>query len=180
MRFATFFRNLNLGRPRCPTRQQLEAAFADAGASDAASFLTNGTIAFQASGVRAAAKIVRLACVSLARTCGLAEPAFLRQLADLQALVARDPFASVDREAVCDCYVTFLHADARVPRRLPRASPRGDVEVVAHTGTEVLCVAHRLGKSPGSPNAFLEKALGLPATTRAWNTVVRLVEKHAA
>ena len=37
MRFAAFFRNLNLGRPSCPTREQLESAFVEAGAGAAAS-----------------------------------------------------------------------------------------------------------------------------------------------
>jgi len=39
-------------------------------------------------------------------------------------------------------------------------------------------VSRIIGRSQGSPNAFLEKLLGLPTTTRAWNTVVRLVDKH--
>ena len=43
----------------------------------------------------------------------------------------------------------------------------------------VFSVVRVVGRSPGSPNAFLEKLLGLPATTRVWNTVVRLVDKHA-
>jgi len=178
MRFAAFFRNLNLGRPRCPTREQFESAFLEAGASAAASFLTNGTLAFEAPGARAAGKVVARACASLASACGLQEPAFLREMAYLQELVALDPFAAVDRSAVYGCYVTFLHKDAiGRTKGLPRESPRGDVAIVRLAGAEALCIAYRQGKSPGSPNAFLEKALGLPATTRAWNTVVRLVDR---
>jgi hypothetical protein len=89
-----------------------------------------------------------------------------------------DPFAAIDRSAVYDCYVTFLHDDVVVARGLPPSSPRGDVQMIQFTGSEALCVAHKLAKSPGSPNAFVEKTLALPATTRAWNTVVRLVAKH--
>ena len=42
MKHAAFFRNLNLGRPNCPTRAQFEAAFVAAGAGFASSLLTNG------------------------------------------------------------------------------------------------------------------------------------------
>jgi uncharacterized protein (DUF1697 family) len=175
MRYAAFFRNLNLGRPCCPTRVQFETAFLEAGASEAQSFLTNGTIAFQAGGLRSARKILAAASQSMAARCGLKEPGFLRQMSLLARLVDAAPFASIDPRTVYGCYITFLHQDAVLPGDLPLASPRGDVKVIQLTRTEALCIAHKPGKSPGSPNAFLEKTLALPATTRAWNTVVRLV-----
>jgi len=34
MRYAAFFRNVNLGHPNSPSRQQLESAFSTAGADD--------------------------------------------------------------------------------------------------------------------------------------------------
>jgi len=179
MRYAAFFRNLNLGRPNCPTRVQLESAFLEAGASEAQSFLTNGTIAFHAGGIRSAKKILAAASESMEASCGLAEPAFLREIPHLAALVDAQPFKSIDRDAVYECCVTFLHPKAAIPRGFPQASPRGDVKIVRVTDSEVLSVSYKPGKTPGSPNAFLEKALALPATTRAWNTVVRLVGKHA-
>ena len=179
MRYAAFFRNLNLGRANSPNREQFEAAFLDGGASEAKSFLTNGTIAFQASGIRSAKKIVATATELMGARCGLVEPAFLREIPYLAALVDTQPFKSIDLDFVYDCYVTFLHAKAVIPRGFPQASPRGDVKFVQLTDSEVLSVSYKPGKTPGSPNAFLEKALALPVTTRAWNTVVRLVGTHA-
>jgi uncharacterized protein (DUF1697 family) len=175
MRYAAFFRNLNLGRSHSPTRDQLEAAFLQSGALAAQSFLTNGTIAFDAGSARAAKKVLADACKVMAAQCGLKEPGFLREMDYLARLVQTDPFHAVNVDRVYGCYITFLHGAAS---GLATASPRGDVEVVQLADAEVLCIAHQLGKSPGSPNAFIEKALALPATTRAWNTVVRLVQKH--
>jgi len=42
----------------------------------------------------------------------------------------------------------------------------------------VLSVSRWVGLSAGSPNAWLERVLREPATTRNWRTVVRLVEKY--
>jgi uncharacterized protein (DUF1697 family) len=179
MRYAAFFRNLNLGRANSPNREQFEAAFLEAGASEAKSFLTNGTIAFDASGIRSAKKILAAASESMGASCGLVEPAFLREMTYLAALVDTQPFESIDRDTVYDCYITFLHAKAVIPRGFPRVSPRGDVKFVQLTDSEVLSVSYKPGKTPGNPNAILEKELALPVTTRAWNTVVRLVGKHA-
>ena len=180
MKFAAFFRNLNLGRPPAPTRAELEQVFLSAGAKEAASFLTNGTLVFAAASERAAARVFAKARGGLRKNNGFVEPAFLRGVDELAALVAREPFRAIDRGRVYDCYVTFLHADFALPAQPPRANARGDVEIVEYTAAEMLSVAHKFGASPGSPNAFAEKSFGVPATTRAWNTVVRLVRKHAA
>ncbi|WP_229797344.1 DUF1697 domain-containing protein [Jeongeupia chitinilytica] len=173
-----FFRNLNLGRPNCPDRVQFETAFLDAGAVRAASFLVNGTLAFSVAPGMTAEAVLSRACGLLRERCGLKEPAFLRRMDALAALVAQDPFAGIDHAAVYGCYATFLHHDAAVADVTALRSAKGDVDVLRLSRTEALSVAYRFGASPGSPNALLESRLGLPATTRVWNTVVRLVARH--
>ncbi len=178
MKHAAFFRNLNLGRANCPTRTQFEAAFMAAGADSAESFLVNGTMVFATRTDAWSRKVVAAACQALRLECGLAEPVFLRCVENLAEMVAADPFKRVDRDSVHECCVTFLHAGATMPPQAPRSSTRGDVELIHLRADAALSVSRRIGRSPGSPNAFLEKLLGLPATTRAWSTVVRLVDKH--
>jgi len=177
MDLAVFFRNLNLGRANCPDKAQLEAAFLDAGADSAASFLTNGTLVYSASPATAEQVLAR-AVDLLRHRCGLKEPAFVRTVDYLAALVATDPFAGIDRASVYEFCVSFLYSPEVAPPALPLASPRNDVELIAVTPAEVLSLSRKLGASPGSPNAFLEKHLGSPLTTRAWNTIARLVRKH--
>jgi len=179
MKHAAFYRNLNLGRANCPTRAQFEAAFLEAGAESAQSFLVNGTMVFAAGTDARARRVVTAANKVLHATCGLKEPAFLRRVDALAAWVATDPFRHVARDHVYECCVTFLHPKAALPPDAVRRSARGDVELVDARADAVLSLVHVVGRSPGSPNAFLEKLLGLPATTRAWNTIVRLVDKHA-
>ncbi len=178
MKHAAFFRNLNLGRVNCPTKAQLEAAFLLAGAETASSFLTNGTLVFSARSSAKARKVLTLACQSMMVECGLKEPAYVRRVDDLAELVASRPFKSVVPGSVYACCVSFLPATYAAPTKWPRSSARGDVDILRITDTEVFSVSRQLGKSPGSPNAFLEKLLGSPVTTRNWNTVVRLVGKH--
>ena len=175
---AAFFRNLNLGRANCPTRAQFETAFLDAGAESAQSFLVNGTMVFATRTDAQSRKVLSAASQALHASCGLQEPAFLRRIEDLTAMVATNPFEHVAPASVYACCVTFVHADAIVPAQAPRSSTRGDVELIDIRADAVFSVSRIIGRSQGSPNAFLEKLLGLPTTTRAWNTVVRLVDKH--
>lgn len=178
MKHAVFFRNLNLGRTNCPDRVQLESAFMSAGAESAASFLTNGTLVFSSKNQASAREVLAQACRTLRSECGLREPAYLRKVDELAALVAGDPFRSVAPGSVYACCVSFLPARYSEPPAWPHSSARGDVEILDITKTEVFSISRQITKSPGSPNAFLEKLLGAPVTTRNWNTVVRLVAKH--
>jgi len=177
MKFAAFFRNLNLGRPPAPTRSVLEAAFAAAGAVNPCSFLTNGTVVFEAGSPARAARILTTAQATLRRD-GFDEPAALRDVAGLAALIASDPLAGVALDDVYTPCATFVIGTPADGASLPAANPKGDVRVVSWHDGMLLSLTYKLGTSAGSPNAFVERTLDVPATTRVWNTVVRLVRKH--
>jgi uncharacterized protein (DUF1697 family) len=179
MKFVAFFRNLNLGRPPAPTRAQLESAFLDAGAASAESFLTNGTLVFETNTPAKAKKIVKRACTILQELNGFREPAFVRDLDYLAALVRRDPFAAVEHDDAYALGVTFLQEGLELPSEPPRENRKKDVIAVEYTPAEFLSLVYKFNSSPGNPNDFIEKAFGRPATTRVWNTVCRLVKKHA-
>ena len=178
-RYAAFLRNVNLGRPNSPTRVQLEQAFLDAGAASAESFQVNGTLVFTlATGTRPRALASR-ACAALAASCGMREPAFVRSMAELGALVDADPFTGQVAEGLDSPCVSFLGAPRRPLPPLPFVTARRDLELLRADDTHVFSVSRWLGKSGGSPNAWIERQLGEPATTRNWRTVVRLVEKYS-
>ena len=114
----------------------------------------------------------------LRATCGPKEPAYIRSVEYLSELVALDPFAKVESGSGYDCCASFLHPQSSMLGPLPLESKRRDVQVLHFTGTEALSVSLKIGNTPGSPNAFLERSLGLPVTTRNWRTIVRVVERH--
>jgi uncharacterized protein (DUF1697 family) len=178
LKYVAFFRNVNLGHPRCPSKAVLEAAFADAGAADAVSFQTNGTVCFVLPARRSPRRLLAAVSRTLNAATGLVEPVFVRRLDALAALVASEPFAGVDPDRVYERCVTLL-SEGVPPPALPLATPRGDVEVLRVAGDIVLSVSRQIGAGPGSPNALIEKCTGRPATTRNWNTLVRLVQKFA-
>lgn len=179
MKFAVFLRNVNLGHPNSPGRAQFEAAFVDAGAARAWSFQTNGTLVFEASSLEQAHAIHQAAQLGLQRVCGLREPMFVRTLSYLQALVDSAPFASVDPAAVYGCFVSFLHTPEPAPPQPPTRRADGGVELIVTTPAELLSVSRIVGRQAGSPNAFFERLMRAPLTTRSWGTVTRLVARHA-
>lgn len=178
MKHVVFFRNVNLGRPNCPSKTQLEDAFISVGADTATSFQTNGTLVFSAPGRGSGANLVKSACLKLSAVCGLKEPAMVRSMKELCALVETAPFSGIELANVYECCASFL-APKRVELPVaPFESNRGDVEILSLNRSIALSLSRKFGASPGSPNAFLERTLKIPVTTRNWNTVIRLVGKH--
>jgi len=176
--YAVFFRNVNLGRPGKPGKAQLEAAFAAAGGLHAQSFLATGNVVFAAPGEAAARRVLARACAALEAACGLAEPAFLRPLEHLARLAAAAPFEAVRADDVHEYGVTFLAAPPAALPALPLRSARGDLEVFRIAGVEAFGFTRLVDGRPGNVNGLLEKRLQMPATTRSWNTVRRLVERR--
>ena len=74
-------------------------------------------------------------------------------------------------------FVTVMTKAPRPIPRLPVRKPAGDdwqVSVVAVSGSFALSLWRRLGRSIVYPNEVVEKAFGVPATTRSWDTLLKI------
>ena len=92
---------------------------------------------------------------------------------DVLDLVASAPFAGGVAEGVRP-YVTILAADPARAIELPLERPAGDdwqVRVLAVRGRFVTSLHRRTGARLIYPNEVVEKALGVAATTRNWDTM---------
>ncbi len=179
MRFVAFLRNVNLGQPGSPTRQQLETAFVQAGASAAASVMSNGTLVFTVQGRVQAREVASRGCEILTQVCGLNEPVYLREFDHLARLVAENLFAErTDLAHGERCYSLF-RPGAEQGHPAPIESPHRNCTVFRLGSGEAFSVTRVVNGKPGYPTPVLEAALGVPATTRAWRTIERLVSRHA-
>ena len=146
-----------------------------AGALDVASFGHAGNLLFSAR--RGAAAIVTRFRDDLERRYGERPVVVLRTAAELVALASAEPFTACGVTARDKLYVTFL---ARLPRtkpRLPLAAPAERLTVLECRGRDVLLKsAPKPNGFYGLPNAFVETAFGVAATTRNWSTVTRLAK----
>ncbi len=74
-------------------------------------------------------------------------------------------------------FVSVLDKAPRAPPSLPLSQPTGkwEVQVVGVSGRCVLSLRRDLGRKI-YPNPLVEKAFGVPATTRNWNTILKIRE----
>jgi uncharacterized protein (DUF1697 family) len=125
---------------------------------------------------------IRKAGQLLARLLGAPPEIIVRTARDIAEIVAADPFAAVRGDATVKCYVVFL---ARTPKQaplppkqapLPLRLEKEALKVIARRDREVYVVSRRIpGRQMyGFPNPFVEKALGVAATSRNWSTVTKV------
>lgn len=179
MKFVAFLRNVNLGQPNSPTREQLESAFRQAGAPWVASFMSNGTLVFSASDSSYAHQITQRACEILLEQCNMREPAFVRSLEHLAWLVADDPFLPLEGVEISERSLTLFDPSLAAAVQAPLESSRKDCLIFRIDAGEAFSVSRAIDGKSGYPTPVLEKALHAPVTTRSWTTILRLVAKHA-
>jgi uncharacterized protein (DUF1697 family) len=97
---------------------------------------------------------------------------------DVLALARAEPFRDVPVGKDVTRFVSVIRKPPRTSPPLPIEQPPGDkweVRIVAITGRFVLSL-RRPGRTRVYSNAVVEKHLGVPATTRNWNTIAAIAK----
>jgi uncharacterized protein (DUF1697 family) len=170
-RHAVLLRAVNVGGRNLVPMARLRECLTDAGFTDVASYLQSGNLVV-GSGKRPASVGRDVAAVIKAEF-GLEIAVTVRSQAELAAIVASDPFAGV-RTDDSRHGVAFLDA-------APAASRLADLDLdsflpdrLVAAGREFhLWCPNGFGRTELT-NTFLERRLGVAATTRNWRTVGKL------
>jgi uncharacterized protein (DUF1697 family) len=166
MQAVAFFRNLNLGQPRSPRREELVGAFESAGATSVASYRTNGTVVFESA---APVRTARLVVEQLTTGCGYRDVVVVRRERWLREHAAAWSAAPDQSE------VTLFDAGVDFPEPLPWRPPGGAVSVVEADRSFALCVNDEPRTSVGT--RVIERLLGVPATSRSTGTMLGVVDR---
>jgi uncharacterized protein (DUF1697 family) len=174
-RYVALLRAVNVAGHARIGSAELARIFTAAGARDVSSFGHAGNLLFSAA--RSPAAIVARARDTIGRRHGERPLIVVRSASELRDLLAAEPFARCGVAPSDKLYVVFLARKARKPPALPIESAVERLTVFACLGRDVLLVS---GRKPsgfyGFPNAFVETAFRVTATTRNWSTVTRLAK----
>jgi uncharacterized protein (DUF1697 family) len=167
--YVALLRGINLGARNKISMPDLRELFEELGAEDVTTYLQSGNVVFGGSLEPSAIE------GRIERVLGLEIAVLIRTAAELERLVARNPFTGKAADAR-QLHVTFLAESpgaARVKQLDPERSPPDEYRVA---GRDVyLYMPNGYGRSKLS-NAYFEKKLGVAATSRNWNTVTNLAE----
>ncbi|MFF0372012.1 DUF1697 domain-containing protein [Micromonospora sp. NPDC005087] len=176
-RYVALLRGVNVGSTRL-AMADLRRLVTDLGHDDAGTYLQSGNVVF-GSKVRDAEKLAGGIERALADELGLSVPVLVRSARELAAVAGGNPYAEREDDPT-RLLVAFL---ATAPKRSTVDAltvPGGENVAFTVTGREVYLHFPDGGYGRSKfTNAYLEKKLGVVATTRNWKSVRALAELAA-
>ena len=165
-RYVALLRGINVGGRAKVAMADLRAVFESLGFDDVRTYIQSGNVVFGSSKTVDAAAVEK----RIAAEMGVEPTVLLRTAKEMATVAEGNPFADTD-----GLHVTFLAAKPKGTVEVPEGQP----DELAVVGREVyLRCPNGYGRTKVN-NTFLEKQLGVPATTRNWKTVTTLAELAA-
>ncbi|QJB35089.1 DUF1697 domain-containing protein [Chitinophaga oryzae] len=170
-RYVAFLRAVNVGG-RQVKMEVLRALFEQAGFKNVKTYIQSGNVIFDAAGKGAALEpeIERL----LAKNLGFEVPACIRSVADLQAVLNNNPYPGIVPDKDLQIYIAFLQTLPGDKAAAVLETMQSDIETYRMNGKEVYVLMKKNMGAPPFSNNYLEKKLGLVATTRNLATVQKV------
>ena len=175
IKYVALLRGINVGGTKLIKMEDLSRVFARSGFKNVRTFIQSGNVIFDAAENNPdvlAKKIEK----KLLKSLGHEVTVIVRTIAELEDILKRNPFKKIKPGADVVVFVTFLSAEPNSRPKLPLISATENLEVFAIKDRAAFILARRKKNGRGGfPNSFIEKQLGVPATTRNWTTVRKIV-----
>ncbi len=176
MNYVAFIRAINVAGHAIVRMSDVRDAFIAAGCKNVRTYIQSGNVIFQLPQEDATTLFQRVR-VKLRDLHGDEPGICFRTAGELERIVRGAPFKRFKAESHLKLYVTFLLRRPRSKPRFPLRSSQEALEAVAMNNLEVFIVSRRKKSGfYGFPNNFIEKELGVAATSRNLSTLTKIVE----
>jgi len=175
LRYVALLRGINVGGHKIVKMEALDRVFASLKFKDIKTLIASGNVLFSAP-ASSVGDLTALIEKALEKSLGFQVPVILRTLREIEGILKADPFKKHPAGPDVKNYVAFLSGKPPAKVKPPRCPPGESWEILAIKGREVYVTTRRKADGHnGFPNDFIEKGLGVTATTRNWNTVAKIV-----
>jgi uncharacterized protein (DUF1697 family) len=173
--YISMLRGINLGSHNSIRMPELKGLYEALGFTNVSTYVQSGNVVFSGDD-RDTPELEAAIQAQIAATFGFDVPVFVRQARDFQWLLDENPFLHGRSEDPARLHVTFLSAAPPQEKLDALVKPAGENDEYVIIGRDVfLFCPNGYGRTKLS-NAFFERKLGLPATTRNWNTINALLK----
>jgi len=174
--YVAFLRGINVGGHNLIKMADLVRIFTKAGCREVRTYIQSGNVIFS-SALTDIDDLTRKLEAALKRDVGYHVPMILKTLPELKSIVRRDPFKKFATETDAVCFVVFFRGQVQPQLRFPLTSTTDNLDVLAAKDGAAFVIARRKKNGQcGFPNGFVEKQFGLPATTRNWSTLNKIIK----
>ena len=173
--YVAFIRAINVAGHAIIKMTDVRDTFVAAGCRNVRTYIQSGNVVFDSK--PDASGIVKKIRRRLRDITDEEPEILLRTIDEVEAIVERAPFKRYESDKALKLYVVFLSETPSKKPPLPLTHPKDALEVIAIEGREAFIVSRRKPNGfYGFPNNFIEKELGVAATSRNWSTVTKIVE----
>ena len=171
--YLTFLRGINVSGQKIILMQELAILFESFGFNNIKTYLQTGNVLFD-SDETDSDKIIKIIDDGIFKELGYSVTVILRTKQEILDIVDSNPFKDYDGDV--KYYLTFLAETPKQPPTLPIRMNDIENEVFKFENNNVFTVGFNVKGRYGFPNVFIEKEFGVPATTRNWNTILRILK----
>ncbi|GAC1637149.1 MAG: DUF1697 domain-containing protein [Candidatus Acidiferrum sp.] len=170
----SLLRAVNVGGHAVVKMADLKALYESLKLTDVQTYVQSGNVVFRTE-EKDLSKLSARIQAAITKKCGVTPGVILRMTNEMQAIVARNPFAKRHDIEPAKLHVFFLNAElCKTSSEQLRALPVR--EEIVPSGRELfIYFPDGAGKSK-LPGAKLDKICGTRGTARNWNTVTKLLE----
>ena len=174
--YVVFLRAINVGGRAVIKMTDLRDAFTAAGCKNVRTYIQSGNVVFDAAPEKVASHLQKVRG-RLKSLLGHEPGVALRTLSELEGLVKSAPFKGIEEDSDAQLYVAFLGEKPKATLKFPMTWVKEALEAIGIRKLDVLIVSRpKPNGRYGYPNLLLESAILVPATTRNWTTVKKVVE----
>ena len=174
-RYVASLRAVNVTGHGCLSMESLRSICAECCLEQVRTYIQTGNVIFECRPREIGGRIQALR-QGLETAIGEQPEIMLRTVKELADCVAAAPFAALAENQDVKLYVCFLTHKPEKPVQLPMFSESECLEVGSMSQRELFVVSGRKSNGfYGFPNSFVEERLRVPATSRNWNTVRKVL-----
>jgi len=167
---VAMLRGINVGGQKRLRMETLRGTFGDLGFTKIRTYVQSGNVVFD-SAEQDRSALTKHIEAHIEQTCGYPVEVFIRQEQELKRILAGNLFLNNRNEDPSTLHVTFLYQappDSTWSKLIPPDDTPDEYEIGA-MAIYLFC-PNGYAKTKLS-NSFFERKLGMPVTTRNWNTV---------
>lgn len=168
-------RGINVGGQKKIRMTDLASLYESLGLVNIKTYVQSGNVIFN-SAKSNASTLANLIEAQINRSLGYSVYVFIRDTADFQRIIASNPFLNKRREDPAKLGVTFLYHSPSEEKWAGLGIPKDKADEFSVDGQEIYLFCPNGFARTKFSNTFFEKKLGVPATSRNWNTVIALLK----
>ena len=168
--YISMLRGINVGGQKKVRMETLRGIYEGLGFTYVRTYVQSGNVAFETT-EQDQSELAKRVEVHIEQTCGYPVAVFVRRAEDIQHILTSNPFLNNRNVDPTKLHVTFLYRPPMEAAWSTLTTPSGIMDEFAPGEMAVyLFCPNGYGKTKLS-TSFFERKLGVPATTRNWNTV---------